>query len=81
VTRTTIGDAALARPLATPAPETTPAFDNLFSLGGLKKPGLDPTQIRTLPIRHGHGDHGPGQRGRATPAWSAPPPSNVPYGG
>jgi len=90
VTRPTIGDAALAKLIATPGPEPAAAFDDLYYLGsgwvsawllktsdglvlidalntaeeadrlivgGMRKLGLDPAQIRTLLITHGHGDH------------------------
>ena len=93
--RPSLGDAALARLIATPGPEAAAAFDNLYYLGsgwvsawllktsdglvlidalntaeevdrlivgGMKKLGLDPKQIKLLVITHGHGDHYGGAR-------------------
>lgn len=106
VQRPTVGDDMLAKLIATPGPQATQAFDNLYYLGsgwvsawavktsdglllidalntveetdklivdGLKSLGLDPTQIKTVLITHGHGDHyGGAQRLREVAAASRP---------
>lgn len=90
VDRPTVSDEALAKLIATPGPDASAAFDNLFYLGsgwvsawalkttdgfvlidalntadevdrlvvgGMKRLGLDPTQIKVVLVTHGHGDH------------------------
>jgi metallo-beta-lactamase class B len=106
VARPSVTDGGLAKLIATPGPEATKAFDNLFYLGsgwvsawalktsdglvlidalntveetdrliigGLRKLGLDPTQIKAVVVTHGHGDHyGGAQRIREVAAVSKP---------
>ncbi|MFO1296126.1 MAG: MBL fold metallo-hydrolase [Rubrivivax sp.] len=53
---------------------TSDEVDRLI-VGGMKKLGLDPAQIKTLLVTHGHGDHYGGARrikeivGGAGRAW------------